>query len=170
MIDAARRELETIARGVTSCHLETTTVRALLLSAEIESRLGHATRAHERLLEALRRAEPLELARPFLENQVIRQLLVSGQGRFGHHDAFVKRMAAVALPAALERHQGTSRLTAAELAVLRELPSLLSLQEIARERSISVNTVKTHLRAVYRKLGVAGRRQAVEAGRRRGLL
>jgi LuxR family transcriptional regulator, maltose regulon positive regulatory protein len=35
---------------------------------------------------------------------------------------------------------------------------------------VSVNTVKSHLRSIYRKLGVAGRREAVEAGRRRGLL
>jgi LuxR family transcriptional regulator, maltose regulon positive regulatory protein len=169
-LDAARRELGSITQGEASCHLETTAVGAQLLSAEIESRLGHATRAHERLLDALQRAEPLELARPFLENEVIRTLLVSGQGRFGHHDAFVKRLTSVPLPAVIEQYHGASRLTAAELAVLRELPSLLSLQEIAKERSISVNTVKTHLRAVYSKLGVAGRRQAVETGRRRGLL
>ncbi len=168
--DAARRELEAITRGEAPCHLETTAVRARVLAAEIESRRGHVTRAQEFLLEALSRAEPLELSRPFLESDVIRHLLVSGQGRFGHHEAFVRRLTAVPLPASVERHQEANRLTPAELAVLRELPSLLSLGEIARARSISVNTVKTHLRAIYRKLGVTGRREAVEVGRRRGLL
>jgi LuxR family transcriptional regulator, maltose regulon positive regulatory protein len=62
------------------------------------------------------------------------------------------------------------RLTPGELAVLRELPSLLSLGEIAAARAVSINTVKTHVRSIYRKLGVEGRREAVEAGRRRGLL
>jgi LuxR family transcriptional regulator, maltose regulon positive regulatory protein len=47
---------------------------------------------------------------------------------------------------------------------------LLSLPEIAAARAVSVNTVKTHLRSIYRKLGVEGRRAAVEIGRRRGLL
>lgn len=169
-LDAARRALEAIARDEVPCHLEFTAVRAGLFLAEIESRLGHVTRAQERVLEALNRAEPLELARPFLERDVVRDLLVSGQGRFGHHEAFVRRLRAVDLPPALECHQEASRLTPAELLVLRELPSLLSLREIAQARSISVNTVKTHLRAVYRKLGVAGRREAVEVGRRRGLL
>jgi LuxR family transcriptional regulator, maltose regulon positive regulatory protein len=61
-------------------------------------------------------------------------------------------------------------LTPGELAVLRELPSLLSLREIADARAVSVNTVKTHLRSIYRKLAVEGRREAVEAGRHRGLL
>ena len=69
-----------------------------------------------------------------------------------------------------ERHQESSRLTPTELAVLRELPSLLSLREIAQVRCVSVNTIKTHLRVIYRKLGVAGRREAVEVGRQRGLL
>ena len=169
-IDAARRELETITRGEAPCHLETTAVRARLLCAEIESRLGHVTRAQEHVLEALRHAEPLEFSRPFLESDVIRHLLVSGQGRFGHHDAFVRRLAAVPLPTSLERRQEASRLTPAELTVLRELPSMLSLREIAQARCVSVNTVKTHLRSIYRKLGAGGRREAVEVGRQRGLL
>jgi LuxR family transcriptional regulator, maltose regulon positive regulatory protein len=169
-IDAARRELEAITRNEAPCHLETTVVRARLLYAEIESRLGHVTRAQEHVLEALRQAEPLELSRPFLDSDVIRHLLVSGQGRFGHHEAFVRRLTAVPLPTLLERHQEANRLTPAELAVLRELPSLFSLREIAQARSLSVNTVKTHLRAIYRKLGVAGRREAVEVGRGRGLV
>jgi LuxR family transcriptional regulator, maltose regulon positive regulatory protein len=54
--------------------------------------------------------------------------------------------------------------------ILRDLPSLLSLREIAEARSISVNTVKSHLRAIYRKLDVDGRRSAVETARSRGLL
>ena len=42
--------------------------------------------------------------------------------------------------------------------------------EIATEMLVSVNTVKTHLKAIYRKLGVDRRRDAVLCGRRAGLL
>jgi LuxR family transcriptional regulator, maltose regulon positive regulatory protein len=168
--EAARRELESITRHESFCHLVTTEVRAWLLGAEIESRLGHVTMAQERLLEALRLAEPLDLVRPFIESELVRGLLLSGQGRFGHLEPFVQRLCAVPRSSSLETHREVGRLTASELAILRELPSLMTLREIAEARSVSVNTVKSHLQAVYRKLGVAGRREAVEAGRRRGLL
>ena len=46
-------------------------------------------------------------------------------------------------------------LTDSELAVLRFLPSHLTNQEIAEALFLSINTVKTHLRSAYRKLGVA---------------
>jgi LuxR family transcriptional regulator, maltose regulon positive regulatory protein len=167
--EAARKELETITTGVVSCHLVITRVSAWLLAAEIESHLGHSVRAQERLLEALDLAEPLELVRPFLDSEAIRGLLVSGQGRFGRRESFVQQLLDAPRPSP-NRSEGGIRLTAGELAVLRELPSLLSLREIADARCVSVNTVKSHLRAIYHKLGVTGRRQAVEAGRRRGLL
>jgi LuxR family maltose regulon positive regulatory protein len=61
-------------------------------------------------------------------------------------------------------------LTDRELAVLRYLPSQLSQREIAGELFVSLNTVKTHCKAIYRKLGVDGRTTAVQAARRHGLL
>ncbi|MCB1028986.1 MAG: hypothetical protein KDB24_14640 [Microthrixaceae bacterium] len=61
-------------------------------------------------------------------------------------------------------------LTERELAVLRCLPSRLSLREIAGELFVSHNTVKTHCRAIYRKLNVDSRQAAVHRARRRGLL
>ena len=54
--------------------------------------------------------------------------------------------------------------------MLRYLASRLSYAEMAGELFISVNTLKTHLKAVYRKLGVATRAEAVAAARRSGLL
>jgi ATP/maltotriose-dependent transcriptional regulator MalT len=57
-----------------------------------------------------------------------------------------------------------------ELAVLRLLGSRLSQREIAAELYISFNTVKTHTRAIFRKLGVASRAEAVNRARELGLL
>jgi LuxR family maltose regulon positive regulatory protein len=48
-----------------------------------------------------------------------------------------------------------------EEAVLRYLPTLMSKAEIASELFVSVNTVKTHTKNIYRKLGVGTRTQAV---------
>jgi ATP/maltotriose-dependent transcriptional regulator MalT len=57
-----------------------------------------------------------------------------------------------------------------ELSVLRYLPSRLSQREIAGELYVSLNTVKTHCRSIYRKLAVDGRKPAVQAARDLGLL
>jgi LuxR family maltose regulon positive regulatory protein len=57
-----------------------------------------------------------------------------------------------------------------ELAVLRLLPGEESLREIASTLYLSLNTVKTHSRSIYRKLGATSREQAVERGRELGLL
>ena len=57
------------------------------------------------------------------------------------------------------------QLTDRELAVLRYLPSGLNQRDIATELFVSINTVRTHCRAIYRKLGVNGRHAAVQAAR-----
>lgn len=61
-------------------------------------------------------------------------------------------------------------LSAAELRVLRELPTHRSLREIAESLFVSRNTVKTQSIAIYRKLGVSNRSGAVERARELGLL
>jgi len=61
-------------------------------------------------------------------------------------------------------------LTDRELAVLRYLPSAMSQREISSELYVSLNTVKTHCRAIYRKLGVGDRHSAVQAARELQLL
>jgi len=57
-----------------------------------------------------------------------------------------------------------------ELAVLRLLPGEASLREIASALYLSLNTVKTHSRSIYRKLDASSREQAVARGRELGLL
>ena len=57
-----------------------------------------------------------------------------------------------------------------ELRVLRYLPTNLTAPEIARELYVSPNTVKTHIRNLYAKLGTHRRAEAVERARALGLL
>ncbi len=61
-------------------------------------------------------------------------------------------------------------LTEREVAVLRLLRGTLSLREIGQELYVSPNTIKTHARAIYRKLGVSTRHDAVEHARESGIL
>ncbi len=61
-------------------------------------------------------------------------------------------------------------LTEREVAVLRLLQGTLSLREIAQELHLSANTIKTHAQAIYRKLGVSTRHDAVARGREVGRL
>jgi len=61
-------------------------------------------------------------------------------------------------------------LTDREEEVLRLLRGTLSLREIGQELFLSANTIKTHARAIYRKLGVSTRQEAVERGREMGIL
>jgi LuxR family maltose regulon positive regulatory protein len=86
-----------------------------------------------------------------------------------------------ALRARLERLQrdvaGPSRvvspadpLTEREIAVLRLLRGTLSLREIGEQLYLSPNTIKTHAQAIYRKLGVSTRSDAVEQGRQHGII
>jgi LuxR family maltose regulon positive regulatory protein len=56
-------------------------------------------------------------------------------------------------------------LTDRERDILRFLPSRLTVKEIADERYVSVNTLKFHLKAIYRKLGVGSRAEAAELAR-----
>ncbi len=57
---------------------------------------------------------------------------------------------------------GTSSLTTAELRLLPLLPTHLSFPEIAEQLHVSPHTVKSHVKSVYRKLGVSSRSEAVE--------
>jgi LuxR family maltose regulon positive regulatory protein len=61
-------------------------------------------------------------------------------------------------------------LTRTELAVLQLLPTDLTAREIAARRFVSLNTMRAHIRAIYRKLGVSSRRDAVAKADALGLL
>jgi LuxR family maltose regulon positive regulatory protein len=61
-------------------------------------------------------------------------------------------------------------LTARETEVLAHLSELLSTEEIAEVMFVSVNTVRTHIRGILRKLGVSRRTDAVRKGWALGLV
>ena len=65
---------------------------------------------------------------------------------------------------------GDEEFTERELEVLAMLPSPLTTQEIGEELFVSRNTIKTHLRRIYRKLNASSREEAVLIARDRGLI
>ena len=69
-----------------------------------------------------------------------------------------------------EVRQLAEQLTDSETRVLRYLPTHLTVQEIADELFVSVNTVSTHKNRLYTKLGVHSRHEAVDRARALGLL
>ncbi len=76
----------------------------------------------------------------------------------------------VPLPRLTDATDGPLTPSNRELEILRHLATRLSNREIAAELFISLNTLKTHIRSLYRRLGVSSRSQAVAAGRARGLI
>ncbi|OCB30432.1 helix-turn-helix transcriptional regulator [Mycobacterium malmoense] len=80
------------------------------------------------------------------------------------------RNAGAAVPSRKEREPVGEELTPKELEVLRLLATRLSRREIGARLYVSLNTVKTHQRALYRKLRVEHRSAAVSRARELGLL
>jgi LuxR family maltose regulon positive regulatory protein len=157
-------------------------VVGLLLGATLAHRNAQPTVAHEALLQALAVARRLGSVRLVLEvAPEVFELLVEGRGRFGAEEDFVAHVVESALTVGV-LHEPTHRyavsrgpaaapvLTPRELSLLQDLPSMLTVPELARARAVSPNTVKTQLRSLFAKLGVGNRREAVAAGRREGLI
>jgi LuxR family maltose regulon positive regulatory protein len=70
----------------------------------------------------------------------------------------------------VERTSVSEPLTPAERRVLELLPTHLTDAQMAEQLFVSRNTVKTHLKSVYRKLEVSSRAEAVQMARDTGLL
>lgn len=70
----------------------------------------------------------------------------------------------------MESSRGRRDLSRRELTILRALTGPLSERDIGRELFLSQNTVHSHTRSIYRKLGVSSRAEAVGRARERGLL
>ncbi|WP_166459554.1 LuxR C-terminal-related transcriptional regulator [Amycolatopsis pithecellobii] len=147
--------------------LTETVVEGHLLRSAVAMCSAQRTMARAELDAALRLAEPAGLVRPFRwADPLVRRLLVDQIGSFGAADAFAARVRR-AVATTGEEQEGL--LTRREHVVLSHLGAQRSLDEVATDLAVSVNTIKTHVRAIYAKLGVNSRRAAVLTARERGL-
>ena len=143
-------------------------VDALLLDAEIAGTLDEHANVHEQLCRALRLAARFDVRRPFATlPEPLRAHLAGHHGAFGALDALVDEVLACG-PSDVEAVRDP--LTDRERTVLAFLPSQRSSVEIAQDLAVSLNTIKTHQRAIYHKLGVGSRREAVARARHVGLI
>ncbi len=164
-LDAVRARLGRARHGTMRDRL---TGELLLARAAIES--GDDARGH--VTAAVGLAAPERLVRVFLdEGPAVARLARAAADSLGTEPGTDLSVALGSPP----RPRGTPRpstaiLTDRELSVLRFTPSRLTNAEIARECLMSVNTVKTHLKSIYAKLGVTSRAETVERARLLGLL
>ncbi|HUK72130.1 MAG TPA: LuxR C-terminal-related transcriptional regulator [Streptosporangiaceae bacterium] len=150
-------------------------VSALLVCAIAHRRLKAPQRAVAMLEQALLLAEPEGICRVFVDGgaavrSVLTVLVPPTSRSAGFAGKILQRLDAQ-IPAGSSTPDGDALpLSDSELAVLRFLPSHLTNEEIGEALFLSVNTVKTHLRSAYRKLGVRSRREAIALARNRGLV
>jgi LuxR family transcriptional regulator, maltose regulon positive regulatory protein len=149
-------------------------IRRLLLLACAEMQRGRTQLAEDAVRRAVDTGRPEGFVRPFLEEapQVLSLLrgIVSTRT-----DPYVAHLVCQAEQVAPDQPvvapaQILEPLTERERELLGYLPSHLHLREIAEVMYVSLNTVKTHLKNIYRKLGAASRNEAVTIGRAHGLL
>ncbi|MEU7906517.1 LuxR C-terminal-related transcriptional regulator [Actinoplanes sp. NPDC049118] len=151
-------------------------VEAWLLTALVADELRQNSRSVDAFSRAVALAEAQEMRAPFVGVGLPRlgAFLERYQWLTPHSSHFVAELltGATAEPARSEPAwvQDGEELTERELDVLRYLPTMLRNQDIAGQMYVSVNTVKAHLRSLYRKLGVTQRREAVDRARELGLL
>jgi LuxR family maltose regulon positive regulatory protein len=166
-------------------------VSALLLEAAARNALSDPAAARNALESALEAAEPDDIRLPFLVYPMPRLLEQHALGCAKHASLIAEILSR--LPAErdlpIEEPEGheemasrqptipdgaTARLmdplSKSEIRVLYYLPTHLSRREIAKELYVSPNTVKTHMRHLYDKLGTHRRAEAVQRARTLGLL
>lgn len=162
----ARRLADTAKLEVAQSY---TRVYGLLTSALLDWSAGDHNAAHARLEESLSTAASEKVRYQFLDNPDQDCLdLLSAHATRTAYQTFLEegildcQAAATRLRSSASAHQLTSR----ELEVLALLRTPMTSLEIAAQLSVSINTLKTHQRAIYRKLGVGKRREAVRATNR----
>jgi LuxR family maltose regulon positive regulatory protein len=135
-------------------------VAVLLASATVADRAGDDVLAAAEALRACDLAGP-HLRRPFADMQQALAALLD------RHPELRERWPQPVIVSSDEASPTSAAdrlpepLTDREIAVLRRLATTMTTQEIAHELCVSINTVKTHIAAIYRKLPAAGRRDAV---------
>ncbi len=144
-------------------------VEVWLTTALIADRLRQDERSRDAMERAVRLAAAQRLCLPFLtfDRTRVARLLGRVVPRDQSEKEFLAELDRLSFPAGhpeMEPEPLTEPLTDREMGVLRLLPSMLSNTEIADELFISVNTVKVHLKTLYRKLDAPNRRTAVRRG------
>ena len=152
-----------------------TLIDVWLLTAVVADRQRQDRKAIEALRKAIDLARSTGVRRPFLvlEPDVLARLLSQLRDLSPDLEDVIER-----LLSAMGRRQSndlgilalTDPLTDREMSVLQFLPTMMTNAEIAAELYVSLNTVKAHLKKIFRKLAVTNRRQAVQRARQIGLL
>ena len=149
-------------------------IEARILAAIATERMHRDTAALNFVTEAIGLAHSVGIIRPFLTvGPQVSGLLDRYRHVVARHPDFTGQLTAAITG---ERFPSPSArpcletLTGRELTVLAYLPTMLKSAEIAADLFVSVNTVKTHQRAIYRKLGVGNRRGAVDRARALNML
>ena len=157
-----------------------TVVEANLLAALAHRELGDQRAATAATENALTLSEPDRLVLPFAVTASL-ELLEAMPPHETAHAALVTDIVEVLRGSSTAPGKSTApghepspaeieQLSPSELRVLRYLPTNLSRPEIARELSVSVNTVNTHIRNIYAKLQTQDRSSAVRRAREMRLL
>jgi LuxR family maltose regulon positive regulatory protein len=165
----AGRILRPVLDGTVPMVLPWSVLEAWLVEAEVGQLSGEEARALRALKKALSGARSMGVVFPLVFGMPdVVELLTAQQGKLGSLNRFAADVLAVRR--ALQAPSVPVPLTQRERSVLRLLPTLRSFEEIAQDLTVSPNTVKTHVRAIYTKLGVRRRRDAVTVAVQRGLL
>jgi ATP/maltotriose-dependent transcriptional regulator MalT len=145
----------------------------LVLSALAAHQYGDTDRAVGDTARALELAEPEGYGRVFTDEGPPMAALLREAAARGGPTAYVSRLlGAAGSPPKVPRRTAAlpDPLSERELDVLRLLASELSGPEIARHLVVSLNTVRTHTKNIYAKLGVGSRRAAVRRAKELELL
>lgn len=166
---AAADDLAPLLDGSVPTQVPWAQVEAWVLECRVALLRDRRARALAALEQALGLARSMQVLRPLATaTPEVAELLTRHLGSFGALEATARSVLAARLALGADRRPVA--LTDRERAVLRQLPSLRSFDEIAADLTISHSTVKTHVRAIYSKLGVTSRRDAVGRAHRDGLL
>ncbi len=164
---SAAAVLGPVLDGSTTAVVHWTTIEAHVLACGLSFVAGRPLQARRELGRARAAAAAGGAVRPLLCGApAVVDLLALQLGSFGAGDTIGARVLGIrGVP-----HPDDVALTERERDVLGLLATPRSLRDVASELDIAPSTVKTHVRAIYTKLGVTSRREAVVAGRRRGSL
>ncbi|MGZ4614838.1 MAG: LuxR C-terminal-related transcriptional regulator [Actinomycetes bacterium] len=150
-------------------------IQVHLVKAQALHATGALHAARQQLERALRQSRPDGFRRPFVEAAPwVRQMLADHPALAAQHSWLGPRLTggAAALPAAAPGAPAlvVEPLSDREIEVLRLVAQPMSSREVAETLHLSLNTVKTHLGRIYRKLSAPNRNQAVRRARSLGIL